>query len=55
MDARKWFKGPKVNIEHLMLGRREAGTDGVAPAIDKSSTLSSSRDSNKADKVGRMA
>jgi len=21
VDAHKWFKGPKVNIEHLMLGR----------------------------------
>ena len=23
VDARKWFKGPKVNIEHRMLGREE--------------------------------
>ena len=22
VDARKWFKGPKVNIEHLMIGRK---------------------------------
>jgi hypothetical protein len=21
VDARKWFKGPKVNVQHLMLGR----------------------------------
>ena len=21
--ARKWFKGPKVNLEHVMLGREE--------------------------------
>ena len=34
VDARKWFKGPKVNIEHQMLGRdgnvldgKEAGND----------------------------
>ena len=34
ISARKWFKGPKVNIEHQMLGRegnvleaREAGGD----------------------------
>ena len=33
-SARKWFKGPKVNIEHQMLGReryvidaREVGND----------------------------
>ena len=23
VDARKWFKGPKVNIEHAMLGRQD--------------------------------
>ncbi len=23
VSARKWFKGPKVNLEHLMLGREE--------------------------------
>lgn len=23
VSARKWFKGPKVNIEHLMLGRED--------------------------------
>ncbi len=21
VDAHKWFKGPKINIEHMMLGR----------------------------------
>ena len=26
VDARKWFKGPKVNIQHQMLGRE--GNDG---------------------------
>jgi hypothetical protein len=34
VDARKWFKGPKVNLEHLMHGREGqaaelAGEDGV--------------------------
>jgi hypothetical protein len=31
VSARKWFKGPKVNVEHLMLGRGENvvfGKDG---------------------------
>jgi hypothetical protein len=23
ISAHKWFKGPKVNIEHMMLGRGE--------------------------------
>jgi hypothetical protein len=25
VSARKWFKGPKVNVQHLMLGRVEGG------------------------------
>lgn len=24
VDAHKWFKGPKVNIEHQLMGREEA-------------------------------
>ncbi|KAF2739327.1 amino acid transporter [Polyplosphaeria fusca] len=28
VSARKWFKGPKVNIEHLMLGREGNVVDG---------------------------
>ena len=28
LSARKWFKGPKVNVEHMMLGREEAVVDG---------------------------
>ncbi|KAL8945970.1 MAG: hypothetical protein Q9183_007971 [Haloplaca sp. 2 TL-2023] len=56
VDARKWFKGPKVNIEHQMLGRGEgARMDGVTPGIDEASTASSSGDDNKADQVGGMA
>ena len=23
ISARKWFKGPKVNLDHLMLGRED--------------------------------
>ena len=33
VDARKWFKGPKVNIEHAMLGRQE---NVVESKIDES-------------------
>lgn len=29
VDARKWFKGPKVNIEHLMLGREGNVLEGA--------------------------
>lgn len=28
VDAHKWFKGPKVNIEHQMMGRDGAGIEG---------------------------
>jgi hypothetical protein len=30
VSAHKWFKGPKVNVEHMMLGRGEVvvGRDG---------------------------
>ena len=42
VSARKWFKGPKVNIEHMMFGRggnaidgkieeRDSGYNGLAP------------------------
>lgn len=26
VDARKWFNGPKVNVEHRMLNRDESST-----------------------------
>lgn len=29
VDARKWFKGPKVNIDHLMIGRRAEDVGNV--------------------------
>ena len=37
VSARKWFKGPKVNIEHMMLGREEAIVEGQIPKRDSSS------------------
>lgn len=29
VSARKWFTGPKINIEHRMLGRDEEVLEGV--------------------------
>ena len=29
VDARKWFKGPKVNVDHLMLGREGNLVEGT--------------------------
>jgi hypothetical protein len=28
VDARKWFKGPKINVEHLIHGQVVDGKDG---------------------------
>jgi len=28
VDAHKWFKGPKVNIEHMMIGQAENVLEG---------------------------
>ena len=28
ISARKWFKGPKVNVQHMMLGREENVIEG---------------------------
>lgn len=34
LSARKWFKGPKVNIEHMMLGRGENVLEGKDSAAE---------------------
>jgi hypothetical protein len=35
ISAHKWFKGPKVNIEHAMLGREEAVVVGQGSSDDR--------------------
>jgi hypothetical protein len=35
ISAHKWFKGPKVSIEHMMLGREEAVVVGHGPPGDR--------------------
>ena len=35
VDAHKWFKGPKVNISHLMLGREGNVVEGAPVGGDK--------------------
>jgi hypothetical protein len=42
VSARKWFKGPVINVEHHMLGREEATVEGVEGSSD-SDTPSVSR------------
>ena len=34
LSARKWFKGPRVNIDHMMLGREEAVLEAKAERTD---------------------
>jgi hypothetical protein len=39
VSAHKWFKGPKVNVEHMMLGRGDVleGQDSKVQIRDDSS------------------
>ena len=38
VSARKWFKGPKVNVDHLMLGRDDNVIDGQGKMGDDASS-----------------
>lgn len=42
ISAHKWFKGPKVNIEHMMLGREEAVVVGEEVVLDRKMSNTSS-------------
>jgi hypothetical protein len=46
VDAHKWFKGPKVNIEHSMLGRDESALDGKEDSDGSFETPSISREAS---------
>ncbi|RYP72809.1 hypothetical protein DL771_003993 [Monosporascus sp. 5C6A] len=35
VDAHKWFKGPKINIQHHMLHLGSVGVEGVEPGADE--------------------
>ncbi|KAF2808614.1 amino acid transporter [Mytilinidion resinicola] len=52
VSARKWFKGPKVNVEHMMLGRDGNVVEGEAKGNDSGSedgpTVAELADSKKA-------
>jgi hypothetical protein len=43
VNAHKWFKGPKINVEHRMLGHLSAVDDGVEAGKSTSSTSSEIR------------
>ena len=60
VDARKWFKGPKVNIEHQMLGRDGNVVEGKEAGNDSGNSSSDSimkKDGRQSDdiKVGAFA
>jgi hypothetical protein len=38
ISARKWFKGPKVNVQHMMLGREGNVIDGEGKSHDGDSS-----------------
>ncbi len=42
VSARKWYKGPKVNIDHYMLGRPEAALEAREDSADSGGSSSNS-------------
>ncbi|KAL8714446.1 MAG: hypothetical protein Q9220_001779 [cf. Caloplaca sp. 1 TL-2023] len=60
VSARKWFKGPKVNIEHRMLGENKVleGQAGQEESGEESSSGAGSVKDKKEmedDKMGKLA
>lgn len=55
VDARKWFKGPKVNIEHQMLGRGGNVLDGREGSRDGNLSGSDGDREVVVDKAGNLA
>ena len=48
VSARKWFKGPKVNLEHLMHDRRDQAADIAA---QEGKVLDGSNDDSGSDNI----
>jgi hypothetical protein len=53
ISARKWFKGPKINIEHMMLGRGEVVV-GQGPSGDTKDRDDSSGDAHRPEKPQQL-
>lgn len=53
VSAKKWFKGPKVNVQHMMLGRGEVvvGQEGEQIERDSASDEKASGEKMGHDKV----
>ena len=52
VDARKWFKGPKINLDHLMLDREDQAAQ-LGGTIEGKDALGRS-DSSDGDVPGEM-
>ncbi|KAL6720834.1 GABA/polyamine transporter [Lecanora helva] len=55
VDARKWFKGPKVNVEHQMLGREGNVVHGKEANDSGDSSAGSMRDQVDEKKAANLA
>jgi len=59
VDAHKWFKGPKVNIEHMMLGQEgnvlEGKVDGSGSDSGSAGEGGSGRLKDDESKIAKMA
>lgn len=51
LSARKWFKGPKVNVAHMMLGDEQQILDGLG--VQRSRSTGSRNDGP--EKLAKMA
>jgi hypothetical protein len=49
ISAHKWFKGPKINVEHRMLGGEGVVLDGMEHALEHPSDSDSIPTNKKAD------
>lgn len=55
VSARHWFKGPKVNIEHVMLGRDENVIQGRVENSDSEDSSANSLNRETRDLSDRKA
>lgn len=52
VSAHKWFKGPKINVEHAMLGGEGAVLEGMEHGLEHPSDSDKSVASKKAETEG---
>ena len=52
VSARKWFKGPTINVEHHMLGRQGDAVVAVSGAVEREDSGSDSGAYTETKEVG---